>query len=296
MKHLYSFQEETAGGKLYLVATPIGNLADMTYRAIETLKSVAVIAAEDTRQTRKLLTHFEITGPRMISYHEHNKNSKEEAILSVLRAGDSVALVSDAGTPGISDPGADIVRAAVEEGFAVVPIPGAVAGVTALIASGLPTERFSFVGFLPRDKKKRQRELELLKHYPDTLVFYEAPHRVEETIKALLEVLGDRHLVIGRELTKRFEQFSRGKLSECLEWFRKEKPRGEFVVIVEGSGGELENPFVEKTWWEELSLSDHVEKVVQSGIPKKEAVKLVAKERGMPKREVYNAVIEAEFE
>ncbi|TCP52680.1 16S rRNA (cytidine1402-2'-O)-methyltransferase [Tumebacillus sp. BK434] len=296
MNHRYSFQDEgRQGGTLYLVATPIGNLEDMTYRAIETLKKVAVIAAEDTRQSRKLLTHFEITGPRMISYHEHNKNSKEEAILSLLRDGDSVALVSDAGTPGISDPGADIVRAAVEEGFAVVPIPGAVAGVTALIASGLPTDRFTFVGFLPREKKKRLAELEFYKHYPDTLVFYEAPHRVEETVKALLDVLGDRQMVIGRELTKRFEQFSRGKLSECLEWFSKDSPRGEFVVMVEGNretGGQLENPFVETPWWEGLNLSEHVERVVGTGVTKKEAVKIVAKERGLPKREVYNTVMQ----
>lgn len=291
MKHRYSFQGESGTGTLYLVATPIGNLEDMTFRAVETLKQVAVIAAEDTRQTRKLTTHFGIEGPRLISYHEHNKHSKEEAILSLLREGHDVALVTDAGTPGISDPGADIVRAAVEEGLAVVPIPGAVAGVTALIASGLPTDRFTFIGFLPREKKQRREELERLKSRPETLIFYEAPHRVEETVKAMLESLGDREIVIGRELTKRYEQFSRGKISNCLEWFSQEKPRGEFVLVLEGNCGNLESPNVEIGWWELLSLSEHVEKVVETGVTKKEAIKIVAKERGLQKREVYNAVM-----
>ncbi|MGZ4122821.1 MAG: 16S rRNA (cytidine(1402)-2'-O)-methyltransferase [Tumebacillaceae bacterium] len=291
MKHRYSFQGESDTGTLYLVATPIGNLEDMTYRAIETLKKVAVIAAEDTRQTRKLTTHFGIEGPRLISYHEHNKHSKEEAILSLLREGQDVALVSDAGTPGISDPGADIVRAAVEEGLAVVPIPGAVAGISALIASGLPTDRFTFVGFLPREKKQRREELERWKRRRETLIFYEAPHRVEETVKAMLESFGDRTIVFGRELTKRYEQFSRGKISESLEWFSQEKPRGEFVLILEGNQGELEEDDAESAWWEALSLSEHVEKIVETGVSKKEAVKIVAKDRGLQKREVYNSVM-----
>lgn len=292
MKHMYSFQGEKTAGSLYLVATPIGNLDDMTFRAVETLKQAAVIAAEDTRQTRKLLNHFEIESPRVISYHEHNKRSKEEEILSILEGGEDVALVTDAGTPGISDPGADIAKAAVEAGYAVVPIPGAVAGVAALIASGLPTDRFTFVGFLPRDKKARRQELEELKYRRETLIFYEAPHRVDETVAALHESFGDRQISIGRELTKRYEQFSRGKISECLQWFEQEKPRGEFVLIVEGEMGKLENPHVEKPWWETLSLSEHVEKVIETGVQKKEAIKQVAKERGLQKREVYNAVID----
>jgi len=295
MKQRFSFQGTEGIGTLYLVATPIGNLEDMTFRAIETLKKVAVIAAEDTRQTRKLLTHFAIEGPRMLSYHEHNKHSKEEAILSILRDGESVALVTDAGTPGISDPGADIVRAAVAENFPVVPIPGAVAGVTALIASGLPTDRFTFVGFLPRDKKQRIEELKQLKRRRETLVFYEAPHRVEEMVKALFDVFGDREIVLGRELTKRYEEFSRGKISSCLETFSKEKPRGEYVVIVQGLLGELEIPEEEKPWWEGLELSIHVEKTIEkTGLSKKDAIKQVAKDRGMQKREVYNAVLAAE--
>ncbi|HEU4964181.1 MAG TPA: 16S rRNA (cytidine(1402)-2'-O)-methyltransferase [Bacilli bacterium] len=292
MKHLYSFQGDKPTGTLYLVATPIGNLEDMTFRAIETLRKAAVIAAEDTRQSRKLLTHFEIEGSRLLSYHEHNKRSKEDEILAILQSGEDVALVTDAGTPGISDPGADIVKAAVDVDIPVVPIPGAVAGVTALIASGLPTDRFTFVGFLPRDKKARREELEELKYRRETLIFYEAPHRVEETVKALLESFGDRQLSIGRELTKRYEQFSRGKISECMQWFNQEKPRGEFVLIVEGATGKMENPHVEKPWWEDVELSTHVEKVIESGIPKKDAIKQVAKERGMQKREVYNAVID----
>lgn len=294
MKHRYSFQEHeghAATGTLYLVATPIGNLEDMTYRAIETLKKVDVIAAEDTRQSRKLLNHFGIEGPRLISYHEHNKHSKEEAILSLLREGGTIALVTDAGTPGISDPGADIVRAAVEEQHAVVPIPGCVAGITALIASGLPTDRFTFIGFLPREKKKRAEELNQLKARTETMIFYEAPHRLEETLKAMLEVLGDRHIVLARELTKRYEQFSRGKISGALEWFSENQPRGEYVLVLEGLAPELVKDFVEKSWWEELSLSEHVDKIVETGVSKKDAVKQVAKERGLQKREVYNEVM-----
>jgi 16S rRNA (cytidine1402-2'-O)-methyltransferase len=296
MKHRYSFQDNDGIGTLYLVATPIGNLDDMTFRAVEILKSVPVIAAEDTRQSRKLLTHFGIEGTRLISYHEHNKRSKEEAILELLRQGESVALVTDAGTPGISDPGADIAHAAVVENLPVVPIPGAVAGVNALIASGLPTDRFTFVGFLPREKKNRRAELDELKYRRETLIFYEAPHRVEEMVKALLESFGDREISIGRELTKRYEQFSRGKLSACLEWFSQEKPRGEFVLIVEGNVGLLENPHVETSWWESLTLSEHVEKIVETGVAKKEAIKLVAKERGLQKRDVYNAVVQEQEE
>ncbi|MBL0389054.1 16S rRNA (cytidine(1402)-2'-O)-methyltransferase [Tumebacillus sp. ITR2] len=287
----YSFQDQQETGTLYLVATPIGNLDDMTYRAVEILKSVEVVAAEDTRQSRKLLTHFGIEGVRLISYHEHNKHSKEEAILSLLREGQSVALVTDAGTPGISDPGADIVRAAVEERLTVVPIPGCVAGVTALIASGLPTDRFTFIGFLPREKKKRVEELTQLRARMETLIFYEAPHRLEETLKAMLDVLGDREIVLAKELTKRYEQFSRGKISEVIFWLSENEPRGEYVLVLEGLAKELANEFVEKPYWEELNLSEHVEKLVESGLSKKDAVKQVAKERGLQKREVYNEVM-----
>jgi 16S rRNA (cytidine1402-2'-O)-methyltransferase len=287
----FSFQGDAGVGKLYLVATPIGNLGDMTYRAVETLRMAGVIAAEDTRQTRKLLHHFEIEGPRLVSYHEHNKKGKEEVILEYLRAGTDVALVSDAGTPGISDPGADLVKAAVAEGIPVVPVPGAVAGISALIASGLPTDRFTFVGFLPREKKKRLEELTMLKTRRETLVFYEAPHRVEETVKAMWEVFGDREIVLGRELTKRFEEFSRGKLSECVQAFSESPPRGEYVLVVAGADPELEIGLETGMWWEKLNLSEHVEKIVESGVSKKEAIKLVAKERGLSKRDVYQAVM-----
>ena len=292
MKQTYSFQGERTTGTLYLVATPIGNLDDMTFRAIETLKSVDVIAAEDTRQTRKLTSHFAIDSPRLISYHEHNKRAKEEVILDLLREGKHVALVTDAGTPGISDPGADIVRAAVEEGLVVVPLPGAVAGVTALIASGLPTDRFTFVGFLPREKKKRLEDLAWYKNRPETLIFYEAPHRVLDTVKALLEVLGDRRIVVGRELTKRYEEFARGRLSECAEWLSENGARGEFVLVVGGMEEKLEVADVESQWWEGLNLSEHVERLVESGLSKKDAIKQTAKERGLPKRDVYNAVVQ----
>ena len=296
MKQTYSFQGERTTGTLYLVATPIGNLDDMTYRAIETLKSVDVIAAEDTRQTRKLTSHFGIEGPRLLSYHEHNKRAKEEVILDILREGQHVALVTDAGTPGISDPGADIVRAAVDEGLTVVPIPGAVAGVTALIASGLPTDRFTFVGFLPREKKKRLEDLAWYKNHPETLIFYEAPHRVLDTVKALLDVLGDRPIAIGRELTKRYEEFARGTLSDCVQWLSDNGARGEFVLVVGGLEGKLEIADVEKQWWEGLDLSEHVERLVESGLAKKDAIKQTAKERGLQKRDVYNAVVQGSDE
>lgn len=291
-KHQFSFQNTDDGtGTLYLVATPIGNLDDMTYRAVETLKSVPVIAAEDTRQTRKLLNHFQIDSPRLISYHEHNKLAKEELILALLAEGQSVALVTDAGTPGISDPGADIVYAAVEAGYRVTPVPGAVAGIAALIASGLPTDRFTFVGFLPREKKKRREELEKWRKRPETLIFYEAPHRIDETVAALLEACGDRRVVLGRELTKRYEEFLRGSLSQCVAYFSENAPRGEYVLMLEGASQELEDSDVETPWWEALNLSDHVDAHVEKGLSKKEAIKQVAKERGMQKRDVYNEVM-----
>jgi len=291
MKQRFSYQGESSSGILYLVATPIGNLDDMTFRAVQILRSVPVIAAEDTRQTRKLLNHFEIDAPRLISYHEHNKRGKEDLLLSILAGGEDVALVTDAGTPGISDPGADIVRAAVEQGYAVAPIPGAVAGIAALIASGLPTDTFTFIGFLPREKKKRLEALRPYRGRPETLIFYESPHRIKDTVSALHDVLGNRPVVLGRELTKRYEEFSRGKLSDAIILFSENEPRGEYVLLVGGHEGELEGDLVEKPWWDGLSLSEHVERVVETGVSSKEAVKLVAKERGLQKREVYNEVM-----
>jgi 16S rRNA (cytidine1402-2'-O)-methyltransferase len=212
-----SFATEAKTGKLYLVATPIGNLDDMTVRAIRTLQEVDIIAAEDTRQTRKLLTHFQIE-TRLISYHEHNKMASGPEIIRMLQEGKSIALVSDAGMPAISDPGQELVRDAAASSIPVIPVPGANAGLSALIVSGLSTDRFVFRGFLPRDKKERREELERLRPYPETLIFYESPHRIMKTVQEMQEILGERNIVLGRELTKRYEEFIRGEMSGVLHF------------------------------------------------------------------------------
>ncbi|MBO8164858.1 MAG: 16S rRNA (cytidine(1402)-2'-O)-methyltransferase [Brevibacillus sp.] len=277
------------GGVLYLVATPIGNLDDISVRALETLRQVDVIACEDTRQTRKLLNHFQID-KRTVSYHEHNKQSSGSGLLQWLAEGKKIALVSDAGMPAISDPGADLVRDAVASGFPVVPIPGANAALTALIASGLPTDSFTFVGFLPRENKLRQLELERLRYYPETLLVYEAPHRIEKTLEAMLEVWGDRQAVLARELTKRYEEFARGRLSELIAWLEEEQIRGEFCIVVEGAKEEEKEQKAAEivTWWEPLTISQHVDQYCEQGLSKKEAVKQTALDRGLAKRDVYN--------
>jgi 16S rRNA (cytidine1402-2'-O)-methyltransferase len=287
----YSFRDTSGRGTLYLVSTPIGNLGDLSPRAVETLKHVQVIAAEDTRQTRKLLTHFSIEGPRLISYHEHNKHRMESEILEMLKQGDDVAIVTDAGTPGISDPGEDLVRVARENGYPVTSIPGPCAAISALVISGLPTGRFTFIGFLPREKKARREELNALRKRPETLIFYEAPHRLKETAKDLSEILGGRKVSVARELTKRFEEVAFGDLNALVDWLEEEIPRGEYVLVVEGFQGELETDEQESSWWECLTLSEHVEKLVEKGIDKKDAIKQVAKQRGLPKREVYQATL-----
>ncbi|MED4568345.1 16S rRNA (cytidine(1402)-2'-O)-methyltransferase [Brevibacillus agri] len=279
-------QEET--GVLYLVATPIGNLDDMTVRCLETLRAVDVIACEDTRQTRKLLNHFQIE-KRTVSYHEHNKEASGQGLLQWLAEGKRIALVSDAGLPAISDPGADLVRDAVAAGYPVVPVPGANAGLTALIASGLPTDRFVFCGFIGRENKERREELERLKRYPETLIFYEAPHRIEKTIAAMREAWGNRRAVLARELTKRYEEFVRGTFDELLEWLGNGEVRGEFCVIVEGfTGTTAAEADEENIWWQQLSIVQHVEHYCEQGLSKKEAIKQAADDRGLPKRDVYN--------
>ncbi|EJL47900.1 ribosomal RNA small subunit methyltransferase I [Brevibacillus agri] len=279
-------QEET--GVLYLVATPIGNLDDMTVRCLETLRAVDVIACEDTRQTRKLLNHFQIE-KRTVSYHEHNKEASGQGLLQWLAEGKQIALVSDAGLPAISDPGADLVRDAVAAGYPVVPVPGANAGLTALIASGLPTDRFVFCGFIGRENKERREELERLKRYPETLIFYEAPHRIEKTIAAMREAWGNRRAVLARELTKRYEEFVRGTFDELLEWLGNGEVRGEFCVIVEGfTGTTAAEADEENIWWQQLSIVQHVEHYCEQGLSKKEAIKQAADDRGLPKRDVYN--------
>ncbi|WCN37804.1 16S rRNA (cytidine(1402)-2'-O)-methyltransferase [Aneurinibacillus uraniidurans] len=274
-------------GKLYLVATPIGNLDDMTVRAVSTLREVDIIAAEDTRQTRKLLTHFAID-TRLISYHEHNRLSSGPEIIRLLKEeGVSIALVSDAGLPAISDPGQELVRDAVAEGISVIPIPGANAGLSALIVSGLPTDGFVFRGFLPREKKDQRKELERLRMYKETLIFYESPYRITKTLHIMREVLGNRQAALGRELTKRYEEFIRGSFDDVLAFLEGEgEVRGEFTVIVEGAGHDAADTEVE--WWQAMSVVEHVDHYIEQGMPAKAAVKQAADDRGVPKRDVYN--------
>ncbi|WP_347548163.1 16S rRNA (cytidine(1402)-2'-O)-methyltransferase [Pseudalkalibacillus hwajinpoensis] len=277
--------KESETGKLYLIPTPIGNLNDMTFRAVQTLKEVDLIAAEDTRQSKKLTNHFEIE-TRLTSYHDHNKEASGPKLLERLREGQNIALVSDAGMPAISDPGYELVSACVQERIPVIPLPGANAAITALIASGLPTFHFYYYGFLSRQKKERKKELDGLKGIASPVLFYEAPHRLKEMMKAILEVLGNRQIIIARELTKRYEEFIRGSAEEVLEWCEQSEIRGEFCVIVEGGKGEV---IEVEQWWETLSLHEHVEHYVNEGKKSKEAIKQVSLDRELPKREVYQA-------
>lgn len=273
------------GSCLYLVATPIGNLEDMTMRAIRILKEADIIAAEDTRNTKKLCNYFDIETP-LVSYHDHNQAQGGEKLLQFLREGKTVALVSDAGLPCISDPGADIAAKAIEEDFAVVPIPGANAAITALIASGLSPQPFFFYGFLSRHKKDRKDSLESLKKRHETILFYEAPHRLKETLKDIQGVFGNRHIVMARELTKKFEEFLRGTVDEAIEWANDHEIRGEFCLVVEGNlSGEEEEA---ENWWGKLSIIEHVDQLIsEQKLSSKEAIKEVAKARGLAKREVY---------
>jgi 16S rRNA (cytidine1402-2'-O)-methyltransferase len=272
---------------LYLVATPIGNLEDMTMRAIRILKEADVIAAEDTRNTKKLCNYFVIDTP-LVSYHDHNKEYGGEKLLNYLREGKTVALVSDAGLPCISDPGADIAAKAIEEDFAVVPIPGANAAITALIASGLIPQPFFFYGFLSRQKKERKEALEKLSKRQETILFYEAPHRLKDTLKDMQTILGNRRIVLARELTKKFEEFLRGTIDEALEWAVESEIRGEFCIVLEGNVNAVEEE--EAAWWDELTVVDHINKLIEEQqLSSKDAIKEVAKVRGLAKREVYQA-------
>lgn len=284
MKTQQSYQQRDDKGTLYLVATPIGNLEDVTFRAIRTLKEVDQIAAEDTRQTKKLLNHFDIA-TKLVSYHEHNKETMGKRLIDDLIEGRTIALVSDAGMPAISDPGYELVVSAIKEGIAVIPIPGANAAVTALIASGLPTESFQFIGFLPRQKKQRRQALEETKPTKATLIFYESPYRLKDTLDDMLLILGNRHVSICRELTKTYEEFLRGTLEEAVHWAREATIKGEFCLIVEGNGEKVEP---EEVWWESLSPVQHVEHYIALGFRSKEAIKQVATDRGVPKRDIYN--------
>ncbi|PYZ91535.1 16S rRNA (cytidine(1402)-2'-O)-methyltransferase [Salipaludibacillus keqinensis] len=281
-------QTELQGGALYLVPTPIGNLQDITFRAVETLKVADVIAAEDTRHTKKLCHVFEIETP-LISYHEHNKQEREQELVNRVKRGETVALVSDAGMPAISDPGADLVKRFTEEGLTVISLPGANAAVTALVTSGLSTDSFTFVGFLARHKKQRRDQLELWRGTPSTLIFYEAPHRLKEMLKALEDELGNRQAALCRELTKQYETILRGTVHELHAWVDEQGVKGECVLIVEGASEDERLALEDVHWWEELTLEGHVKAYIDKGQPSKEAIKQVAKERKMPKRDVYQA-------
>lgn len=286
MKSQKSFSQTNSKGILYLVATPIGNLEDMTIRAIRIMKEADLIAAEDTRNTKKLCNYFEIDTPLM-SYHEHNLEYGGVKILDLLENGKSIALVSDAGLPCISDPGADIVAKAVEEGYSVVPIPGANAALSALISSGLSTIAFSFLGFLPRQKKERRVALESIKYKTETMLFYEAPHRLKETLREAANILGPtRNVVLAREITKKFEEFVRGTLEEAVQWTESEEVRGEFVLVIEGASEEDKE--VIDHWWAKLSITEHVDHVIrEQDVSSKEAIKIVSKERQLSKRDIY---------
>lgn len=281
-----SYRQDKAAGKLYLVGTPIGNLEDMTFRAIRILKEVQIIAAEDTRQTRKLLTHFEIN-TRLVSYHEHNKQASGPELIRLLQSGESIALVSDAGLPAICDPGSDLVKQAIEAHIDVIPIPGANAALSALIVSGISTERFTFLGFLPRERKPLLQELQALQQGKETLIFYESPHRIVKTLEAMLEVWSpSRQMCMMRELTKKFEEAVRGTLQECFDYLKGNPPQGEYCIVVEGStASETEAAIV---WWEAFSPEEHVEHYTTQGLDRKEAIKRAAADRQMPKRELYN--------
>ena len=272
-------------GVLYLVATPIGNLEDITYRALRILGEVDFIAAEDTRHTLKLLNHFEIQKP-MISYYEHNIRERGEKIIARIKEGKNAALVSDAGTPAISDPGEDLVRLCIEEGIKVVPVPGAVAGINALICSGISTKRFSFEGFLSVNKKSRIDHLESVKNSTYTLIFYEAPHKLLNTLTDMLKYFGNRKLTVARELTKKFEQFIYTDIEKAVEYFTENQPKGEFVLIIEGaSEEESASPF------DNMTILEHINYYIESGMDKKEAMKKVAQDRNISKRDVYAETI-----
>ena len=281
-----SFKGQSPYGKLYLVATPIGNLDDMTFRAIQTLKEVDWIVAEDTRNTGLLLKHFEIS-TKQISFHEHNAKEKIPDLIELLKQGQNLAQVSDAGMPSISDPGHDLVKAAIEEDIAVVTVPGASAGISALIASGLAPQPHIFYGFLPRKPGQQKQFFEAKKAYPETQIFYESPHRVADTLENMLEVYGDRSVVLVRELTKIFEEYQRGKISELLESIAETPLKGECLIIVEGASQDVEDK-------DEKDLFSEIQDRIQQGIKKNQAIKEVAKMYQWNKSQLYAAYHEWE--
>ncbi len=276
-------------GKLYLCATPIGNLEDITFRVLRTLKEVDLIAAEDTRNSIKLLNHFEIKTP-MTSYHEYNKIEKAYKLVEKLQEGKNIALITDAGTPGISDPGEELVRICYENGIEVTSLPGPAACITALTISGLPTRRFAFEAFLPRDKKERARVLEELAQESRTMIVYEAPHHLLKTLKELYEVLGNRELTVCKELTKRYENATKTTFKDVIRIYEDNEPKGEYVLVISGKTFETKEQEAREAW-ESLSVEEHMVHYEASGMERKEAMKQVAKDRGISKRDVYQALL-----
>ena len=285
------YMNENGIGELYLCATPIGNLEDMTFRCIRVLKEADVIAAEDTRNSIKLLNHFEIKTP-MTSYHEFNKVEKARVLVEKLLKGETVALITDAGTPGISDPGEELVRQCIEAGIKVTPVPGAAACINALIMSGMPTRRFCFEAFLPSDKKEKADVLEQLKAEQRTIIIYEAPHRLLRTLTELESALGGmRKIAVCKELTKRHETVYRDTISGAMGYYTANEPKGEYVLVIEGrSPKELLEE--KRAAWDDMSIEEHFNMYVSQGMDKKDAMKLVAKDRGVSKRDIYNALLD----
>lgn len=274
-------------GKLYVCPTPIGNLEDMTYRTLKVLESVDMIAAEDTRHTLKLLNHFNITKP-LTSYHEHNKNTKGMILVDEIKEGKNIALVSDAGMPGISDPGEDIVRECIENNIEVEVLPGASAFLIALIGSGIETRKFTFEGFLDRDKKKKKNRLEEIKNIETTLIVYESPHRLKETLNLMEEIWGNRKISLCRELTKKHEEYIRTTIEGARKYYEENTPRGEYILIIEGN----KNVEKENNTYDSLNEREYVEHLMNEGRSKKDAIKMVAKERSLKKDVVYKQVLD----
>ncbi len=276
-------------GMLYLCATPIGNLDDMTFRVLNTLKEADLIAAEDTRNSIKLLNHFEIKTP-MTSYHEHNKFEKAEVLIGKMKEGLNVALITDAGTPAISDPGEVLVARCMEEGIQVTSLPGACALITGLTLSGLSARRFVFEGFLPSEKKEKESVLESLREEERTIILYEAPHRLKKTLTELQKVLGNRKLVLCRELTKKHEEAKPCTIDSALEFYEENEPRGEYVLILEGKDPQIKKEEAIEAY-EQISPEEHLQRYLDAGMDRKEALKKVAKERGISKRDLYNNLL-----
>jgi 16S rRNA (cytidine1402-2'-O)-methyltransferase len=276
-------------GTLYLVATPIGNLEDMTYRGVRILSEVDLIAAEDTRNSLKLLQHFQIKTP-MTSYHEFNKIDKAKSLIGMLQEGKNIAVITDAGTPGISDPGEELVAMCLEVGISVYAIPGAAACITAVTSSGQPCRRFCFEAFLPKDKKERARVLEEMQQETRTMIVYEAPHHLKATLRELEAALGNRSITLCRELTKKYEEKIKTTLTDAISYYETTEPRGEYVLVIAGKSKE-QVAKEQQSKWEHMSIQEHTQLYLDQGLDKKEAMKAVAKDRGVSKRDVYQALI-----